>query len=243
MFAGGTDESGYVLKPESMRTFRLVPGGLPDEAIGKLERQNMAFNIDVISAQRLMRPASLPPNRTLDPYVEIEVYHANDKRDKHDSTVGMAIHTDTPVKVRTNVVKENGFDPEFNYLGNSNVTTKYPELVFVKFSVKLSPDGETTSGRNPTVATYTVKLCNLKQGYRTLPLWDSNGDQFLFSTLFCRIRVQPATSVYIPNPAITDSSVGKLKNISKNVFSRSNTINKSSFEKTSLDSGYGDTLP
>ncbi|TGJ81137.1 hypothetical protein E0Z10_g7620 [Xylaria hypoxylon] len=243
MFAGGTDQSGYVLKPESMRTFRILPGGLPNEAYGKLERQNMSFAIDLISAQRLMRPASLPSHRTLDPYVEMEVFHANDKRDKHDSTSGVPIQTDTPVKVRTNIVKENGFDPEFNYPGEFQVTTKYPELVFVKFSVKLSPDGETISGRNPTVATYTVKLSNLKHGYRTLPLWDSNGDQFLFSTLFCRIRVHPATSVYIPNPEAVDSSVGKLKHISKNVFGRSTPANKTSFEKTSFDSGYGETIP
>ncbi|KAI1809847.1 phosphatidylinositol-specific phospholipase C [Poronia punctata] len=241
MFAGGPDQSGYVLKPESMRTIRILPGGLPDGADGKLERQNMTFSIDIISAQRLMRPASLPPNRVIDPYVEMEVFHANDKRDKHDSTNGMIIQTDTPGKFRTRVVKENGFDPEFNCIADCKVTTKYPELVFVKFSVKLSSDGDNISNRNPTVATYTVKLSNLKQGYRTLPLWDSNGDQFLFSTLFCRIRIQPATSIYIPNPEVVDSSVGKLKNMSKNVFNRSNTVSKNSFEKTSLDSGYAES--
>ncbi|KAI0402013.1 phosphatidylinositol-specific phospholipase C [Xylaria palmicola] len=254
MFSGGTDQSGYVLKPESMRTIRMLPESmrtirklpdlLPDEAEGKLEHQNMTFTIGIISAQRLIRPASLPSNRTLDPYVEMEFFHANDKRDKHDSTNGVPIQTDTPVKVRTTIVKGNGFDPEFNYTADHQVTTKHPELVFVRFSVKLSPDGETISARNPTVATYTIKLSNLKQGYRTLPLWDSNGDQFLFSTLFCRIRVHPATSVYIPNPDATiDSSVGKLKIISKNVFGRSTPITKTSFEKTSFDSGYGETIP
>ncbi|KAI1819639.1 phosphatidylinositol-specific phospholipase C [Xylaria intraflava] len=243
MFAGGTDQSGYVLKPESMRTIRILTHGLPDEALGKLERQNLTFTIDIISAQRLMRPASLPSHRTMDPYVEMEVFHANDKRDKHDGAGDASNQSDTPDKVRTSIVKENGFDPEFNFPGDFKVTTKYPELVFVKFSVKLSPDGETISGRNPTVATYTAKLSNLKRGFRTLPLWDSNGDQFLFSTLFCRIRVQPATSVYIPNPETIDSSVGKLKNISKNVFGRSTPLNKTSFEKASFDSGYGETLP
>ncbi|KAI0459998.1 phosphatidylinositol-specific phospholipase C [Xylaria acuta] len=242
MFAGGTDSSGYVLKPESMRTIRILPGGLPDDAYGKLEHQTMMFAIDIISAQRLMRPATLPSHRTLDPYVEMEFFHANDKRDKHDSTSGVPTQTDTPVKVRTSIVRENGFDPVFNYTDVHQVTTKYPELVFVRFSVKLSPDGETVSGRNPTVATYTVKLSNLKQGYRTLPLWDSNGDQFLFSTLFCCIRVQPATSIYLSNSDAVDSSVGKLKHISKNVFSRSAPMNKSSFEKTSMDSGYAETL-
>ncbi|KAH8165740.1 hypothetical protein CIB48_g2499 [Xylaria polymorpha] len=242
MFAGGTDQSGYVLKPESMRTIRILPGGLPDDAYGKLEHQTMTFTIDIISAQRLMRPGSLPSHRTLDPYVEMEFFHANDKRDKHDSMSGVPIQTDTPVKVKTDIIRGNGFNPVFNYTGGHQVTTKYPELVFVRFSVKLSPDGETMSGRNPTVATYTVKLSNLKQGYRTLPLWDSNGDQFLFSTLFCCIRVRPATSIYLTNPDVVDSSVGKLKHISKNVFGRSTPVNKSSLEKTSMDSGFAETL-
>ncbi|GAP90575.1 putative phosphatidylinositol-specific phospholipase C [Rosellinia necatrix] len=243
MFAGGTDQSGYVLKPESMRTIRILPDGLPHDADGKLEHQNMTFSISIISARRLIRPASLPSHRTLDPYVEMEFFHANDKRDKHDSTSGVPTQTDTPVKVRTCIVRGNGFDPEFNYSANHQVTTKYPELVFVKFSVRLSPDGETISSRNPTVATYTVKLSNLKHGYRTLPLWDSNGDQFLFSTLFCHIKVRPATSVYIANPETVDSSVGKLKHIGKNVFGRSTPSNKTSFEKTSFDSGYGEAIP
>ncbi|KAI0490507.1 phosphatidylinositol-specific phospholipase C [Xylaria cf. heliscus] len=243
MFAGGTDQSGYVLKPESMRTIRILPTGLPDEAYSRLQHQTMTFSIDIISAQRLMRPATLPSHRTLDPYVEMEFFHANDKRDKHDSTSGVPTQTDTPVKVRTPIVRENGFNPVFNYTGTHQVTTKYPELVFVRFSVKLSPDGETISGRNPTVATYTVKLSNLKQGYRTLPLWDSNGDQFLFSTLFCCIRVPPATSVYLTNSDAVDSSVGKLKNIGKNVFGRATPMNKPSLEKTSMDSGYSETLP
>ncbi|KAI1753622.1 phosphatidylinositol-specific phospholipase C [Xylaria castorea] len=242
MFAGGTDQSGYVLKPESMRTIRILPSGLPDDAYGKLEHRTLTFAIDIISTQRLMRPATLPSHRTLDPYVEMEFFHANDKRDKHDSTSGVPTQSDTPVKVRTSIVRENGFDPVFNYTDVHQVTTKYPELVFVRFSVKLSPDGETVSGRNPTVATYTVKLSNLKQGYRTLPLWDSNGDQFLFSTLFCCIRVEPATSVYLSHLEAVESSVGKLKHISKNVFGRSAPMNKSSFEKTSMDSGYAEAL-
>lgn len=235
MFAGGPDQSGYVLKPESLRTFRILPGGLPDEALGKLERYNMTFNIDVISAQRLMRPANLPSSRTLDPYVEVEVFDTNDKREIYESTGN--VPTETPGKVRrTQIVKENGFYPEFNYPGTFALTTKFPELVFVKFTIRLSPD-------NTVIATYTVKLVNLKQGYRTLPLWDANGDQFLFSTLFCCIRVQPATSVYIPNPDAVDSSVGKLKTISKTVFSRTGTINKTSFEKLDIDGGYGEVIP
>ncbi|KAI0891566.1 PLC-like phosphodiesterase [Annulohypoxylon nitens] len=243
MFDGGTDQSGYVLKPESMREIRILPDGIPREAIGKLERQNMTFHIKVISAQQLIRPSSLPSNRTLDPYVEIEIFHTNDKRDKHDSMAGVSILGDTPLKSVTGVVKENGFNPEFDHNAKFVVTTKYPELVFVRFSVKLSNDGENT-GRNTTIATYMAKLTGLKQGYRTLPLLDSNGDQYLFSALFCHIKVEPTTSVYVPKARENNGgeAVGKLKNIGRNVFNRSTANStKSSFEKSSIDGGYSDS--
>ncbi|KAI1327709.1 phosphatidylinositol-specific phospholipase C [Xylariaceae sp. FL0255] len=238
MFAGGTDRSGYVLKPESMRIFRHLPEGLPEEHRGKLERQNVAFSIAIISAQRLMRPANLPSNKTFDPYVEMEVFHANDKRDKNDSMADISVHTDTPPKVTTCVVKENGFDPEFNFSKAMNVTTRYPELIFIKFTVRLSTDGEKAVG-GKAIANYTVKLSSLQQGYRTLPLLDSNGDQFLFSRLFCHIKVYPATSVFLPMAdSAADSSVSKLKYLGRNVFSRSSNT-KSSFEKSSVDGSYG----
>ncbi|KAI1491195.1 hypothetical protein F5X96DRAFT_487090 [Biscogniauxia mediterranea] len=244
MFDGGTDRSGYVLKPASMRVIRILPNGLPVEAIGKLERKNMAFSIDIISAQQLMRPANLPSNRTMDPYVEVEVFHTNDKRDKHDSMAAIPILTDTPLTSSTRVVKENGFNPVFNHKSFFNITTKHPELVFVRFSVKLSTGGgETPHGRNTTIATYTAKLSSLKQGYRTLPLLDSNGDQFLFSRLFCHIKVYSTTSVYVPNPEVNAEAGGKLKNIGRNVFNRAGNSAKSSFEKGNLDSGYPETTP
>ncbi len=238
MFDGGTDRSGYVLKPESMREIRIMPNGLPVEAIGKLERQNMSFSIRVISAQQLMRPASLPANRTMDPYVEVEVFHTNDKRDKHDSMSGIPIPSDTPLKANTQVVKENGFNPIFNREFVFNITTKFPELVFIKWNVKLSTGGENPSDRNPSIATYTAKLDSLKQGYRTLPLLDSNGDQYLFSTLFCAIKVNPITSVYV-SPGTSSESVGKLKHISRSVFNRTSSSTKSnlSFERAGTENG------
>ncbi|KAI0150215.1 phosphatidylinositol-specific phospholipase C [Xylariaceae sp. FL1272] len=237
MFAGGQDKSGYVLKPEAMRSIRRVEV-TSEEALGKLRHQNLSFKINVISAQQLMRPANISSSQPLNPYVEIEIFHANDKRDKHDSMAGIPIETDTPLKVQTCVVKENGFNPIFNHTGDMNVTTKHPELVFIRFAVKFAT-GDTPSSSKP-VATYTVKLSSLKQGYRTLPLLDSNGDEFLFSRLFCYIEVNPATSVYLPNPeAGSDSSVGKLKHIGRNVFSRTSSV-KSSFEKTSMESGNGE---
>lgn len=244
MFAGGTDQSGYVLKPESMRQIRMLPE-LPEEAIGKLQRKNVTFSIEVISAQQLMRPASLPASKTLDPYVVVEVFHANDKRDKHDSSVGIPVPTDTPLKYNTHPVKENGFNPIWDKKLNFNVTTKYPELVFIRWSVKLASDGDVGSDRVAPIALYTAKLSNLKQGYRTLPLFDSNGDRYLFSTLFCRITVDPVTDVYVPNPGESAEPVGKLKALVGGKVFRSNNavktiVHTQSMEKSSIDSGYSE---
>lgn len=227
MFAGGKDGSGYVLKPRAFREIQMVS----DELATKRERKKVSFTIDVISAQQLMRPFSLGERRTVDPYVEVEVFLADDKRDKRDAN-GQPLRR--PLKYRTKVMKENGFNPVFDNKFSFDVRTKYPDLVFVRWSVKLS-DGGNYNDRSPAVATYTAKLTSLKQGYRTLPLLDHNGDKYLFSTLFCRIKVEPITSVYVDYDAEGENS-NKLKSIGRTVFNRSsnNQSPKSSMDKDSV---------
>ncbi|KAL3428222.1 phosphatidylinositol-specific phospholipase C [Phlyctema vagabunda] len=240
MFASGTDQSGYVLKPRELREIRMVPN-VPGTAI-KLERKEVNFSIDVISAQQLMRPKGLPPNRSVDPYVEVEVYHADDKTKEAKGVVGEggldasakdgSSGLGAPHRRRTHIVQENGFNPIFDKKFNFNLTTKFPDLVFVRWTVRCSSDGYNYSDRGLPLATYTAKLNSLKQGYRTLPLYDSNGDQFLFSTLFCRIKIDPATSIYVNGPESSDS-VGKLKSIGRTVWNRTPMSPKSS-----VDSGH-----
>ncbi len=217
MFAAGTDVSGYVLKPSNLREITMLPAG---EGHTKRERKIVQFSIDVISAQQLMRPRSLPHNRTMDPYVEVELYHADDKtkgskgvsatsgsEPDHSGSSGIG----TPCRLRTQIVHENGFNPVFNKQFQFDLTTKYPDLVFVRFTVRASRDGHSQDNTNaPPLAVYTAKLCSLKQGYRTLPLMDNNGDQFLFSTLFCRIKVHPIKNVYVDAPIETINKLSKL---------------------------------
>ncbi|KAH7248212.1 PLC-like phosphodiesterase [Fusarium solani] len=174
MFDGGQDFSGYVLKPAELRDIQK-------------ERSVVSFTIDVISVQRLMRPASLPANKAMNPYVEVEVFHASDKREKRNESA-LPRDFDPPQKFRTNIVRENGFNPMFDGHFKFKVTKKQPDLVFVRWSVKLSNDGENYNDR-PAVATYTAKLSNLKQGYRTLPLLNDAGDQYLFSSSSARSRL------------------------------------------------------
>jgi phosphatidylinositol phospholipase C delta len=238
MFAAGTDQSGYVLKPSELREIKMLPN-VPEAAgagHNKRERKNVNFSIDVISAQQLMRPKGLAPNRSVDPYIEVEVYHADDKgvvgergldaSSGRDGSSGLGAHH----RRRTRIVQENGFNPVFEKKKfNFALTTKYPDLVFVRWTVRCSSDGHNYSDRGSPLATYTAKLSSLKQGYRTLPLFDSNGDQFLFSTLFCRIKIEPATSIYVNGPEASES-VGVLKSIGRTVWSRTPMSPKSTID-------------
>jgi phosphatidylinositol phospholipase C, delta len=244
MFAGGTDQSGYILKPSELREIKMIPNVLNDASAGhiKRERKNVNFSIDVISAQQLMRPKGLAQTRSVDPYVEVEVYHADDKDKENKGVVGEGGHEapskdgssglGTPHKRRTHIVRENGFNPIFDKKFGFDLTTKHPELVFVRWTVRCSPDGQNFSDKGLPLATYTAKLTSLKQGYRTLPLYDGNGDQFLFSTLFCRIKIDPFTSIYVDGPEAPEKE-GVFKTIRQTVFNRTPMS-----PKPSLDSGH-----
>ncbi|OHF02794.1 phosphatidylinositol-specific phospholipase C [Colletotrichum orchidophilum] len=230
MYESGTDRSGYVLKPTELREIKVMPPGWE----GLRERQEVTFTVDVISAQQLMRPNGMPNNKTVDPYVEVEVFHSNDKRDKRDAD-GEASVSDTPLKFRTRVIRENGFNPIFDGKFTFKVTTKFPELIFIRWSVKLSHNGESYNDRQP-VATHTAKLNGLKRGYRTLPLFDHNGEQYLFSTLFCRVNINSVQTILITKGEELESTgISKPRGVGRvfNTFgTRSNNISpKSSMEK------------
>ncbi|KAK3365461.1 hypothetical protein B0H63DRAFT_498231 [Podospora didyma] len=213
MFDSGTDQSGYVLKPIEGREIQMVPPGqeLPR---GKRPRKQVSFHIDVISAQQLMRPWNLGEKRTMDPYVEVEVLLADDKRNKQDVPTDPA----PQLKYRTSIVRENGFNPVFNGECKFDVTTKYEDLIFVRWSVKLAEKsklGEKSfSEKTAPFATFTAKLSSLKQGYRTIPLLDQNGDRYLFSTLFCRIIKGPVTMKMVDYQEDTPKNGSILKNFS-----------------------------
>ncbi|KAH6982398.1 hypothetical protein EDB80DRAFT_592881 [Ilyonectria destructans] len=237
MFDGGRDCSGYVLKPTELRDIQVLPFN-SEIAEGKKERSVVSFTIDVISAQQLMRPANLPASKSMDPYVEVEIFHANDKRDKKEADSRLSPEG-LPLKVQTEVIRENGFNPMFDKQLKFRVTTKHRDLIFVRWSVKLSNDGESYNER-PAVATYTAKLANLKQGYRTLPLLNHAGDQYLFSKLFCKIKIDSVTKRMVDAPRRSPDG-NKLNRLGGKVFSRINTspkgtMDKSSTEKTNFDS-------
>lgn len=234
MFSSGTSCSGYVLKPRELRDGKYIPRifGNSFDKYTKRERKNVSFSIEVISAQQLMRPKSLAQSRSFDPYIEVEVYHADEicRESKTNSTSGSDCSSKdgsacvgAPQRRRTQIITENGFNPIFNRKIKFSLTTKYPDLVFIRWTVRYSSDGYNYHDKGAPLAISTAKLSGLKEGYRTLPLFDCNGDQYLFSTLFCRIKIEPITSIYV-NDSETDSTdnLGMLKTISRSVFNRTN---------------------
>ncbi|KKZ65356.1 phosphatidylinositol phospholipase C, gamma-1 [[Emmonsia] crescens] len=197
MFASGTDQTGYVLKPDSLR-ISLSPRSiaLSCDSKPKVDRKLVTFTVDIISAQQLPRLQGMGPDDSINPYVEIEMFCADDKNKGVAFGEG-GVNTSArngmsgigqPHRRRTKIEQQNGYNPVFNDQFKLSLETKYPDLVFVRWVVRNSPDGRSFGGNNSVqLATFTAKLSSLSQGYRYLPLYDASGDQYLFSTLFCKI--------------------------------------------------------
>lgn len=194
MFAAGDDQTGYVLKPAEMRPF--VDGDSSTELALKTGKKLIRFSVDIISAQQLPRPRGLSADAAMNPYIEFEVYTTEDKaRGLATGEGGTDASTrkgmsgiGSPVRRRTRIVEDNGYDPMFNESISVTVETKYPSLVFVRWTVWNSPDGRNLTGTSLPLATFTAKLESLQEGYRHLPLYNARNERYYFSTLFCKIK-------------------------------------------------------
>ena len=250
MFAAGRDRLGYVLKPKELRE----PGSIEEEidepsihALGKIRKKLIRFSVDVISGQQLPRPIGIKPSDTIDPYVEIELFSAEDKAKGVASGTGgldaSARHgmsgIGSPHKRRTHVVSANGFNPQFKEKFCLSLETKYPSLVFVRWTVWNSQDGQnyqSNSNAEP-LATFTAKLSSVQQGYRHIPLYDHNGEQFMFATLFCKIQKEDPITVEREDP-VPEKTGGRFKSFIKRSGSRRNgrTIDKNKSSNESMKS-------
>ena len=225
MFACGSDRSGYVLKPRELR----FPDSLPEPAvepinreIGKISRKLIRFSVEVISAQQLPHPRGTGPGETLHPYIEIELFSAEGKAKVAASGVGGQDASarnglsavGSPHRRRTHIVRSNAYNPVFKDSFNMSLETKSPDLIFIRWTVWDSQDGHSYNNNNANaepLATFTAKLTSLPQGYRHLPLYDHNGDQFLFATLFCKVKKEEPVTVVGEEPTL--EKVGRLKQI------------------------------
>ena len=193
MFAAGTDRYGYVLKPEYLRMPRAK--GVDFETRRKLPRFNMSFSVRVMSAQQLPRPQNFSKTDALNPFIEVQMFSAEDRArgiaigsGGQESSPNDYHGIGSPYKRHTNIVRGNGYNPQYDETIELSLETKYPELVFVRFIVLNSADGKAYEKNCRQVAVFTAKLSSLQKGYRHLPLYNGNGEEFIFSTLFCQIK-------------------------------------------------------
>ncbi|KAH0290598.1 PLC-like phosphodiesterase, partial [Aureobasidium sp. EXF-3399] len=214
MFAAGTDRTGYVLKPEEMRYTKQSQTSsslLESLKLHKRGKHLVQFSIDIISAQRLPRPRNHNPEQGMNPYVEYEVYTAEDNKSrgyaKHDGGIDIQPSGLGPsVKRRTRLIEGNGFDPNFGDCFRVSLETKYPSLVFVRCTVWNSPDGRNASSNSTLLATFTAKLTSLQQGYRHLPLFNSYGERYRDAKLFVRIRKDTPVALSLAEAEANDES-------------------------------------
>ncbi|KAI4121075.1 MAG: hypothetical protein LQ338_006578 [Usnochroma carphineum] len=211
MFASGSDRLGYVLKPRELRrSLKEHTWESSSCGNGNIQKDVVKFSVDIISAQQLPRPRNLAVDAPLNPFIEIEMFSAEDKGkdvaygeggQNASARNGMS-GIGSPHRRRTQVIQTHGFSTNFNDEFKLQVQTRHPELVFVRWTVWSSQDGRTynSNGSCNPLATFTAKLCSLQQGYRHLPLFDHNGNQFLFATLFCKIKKEPPVTVEGPAP-------------------------------------------
>ena len=231
MFANGSDRNGYVLKPKELLQPKHLhePTSNPvSPVLPKTSRKLIRFSVDMISAQQIPRPRGSGSEENVDPYVEIEMFSAEDKGKgiasgeggKDASARNGVSGIGSPHRRRTAVVQSNGFNPMFNEKFKLSLETKYPSLVFVRWTVWNSQDGRNynNSTSNNPLATFTAKLDNLQQGYRHLPLYDHNGNHFIFATLFCKImKEEPIT---IEREDQVAEKIGRFKQLGQAVFKR-----------------------
>ncbi|KAL1969443.1 hypothetical protein VTN77DRAFT_8881 [Rasamsonia byssochlamydoides] len=236
MFAAGTDRTGYVLKPESLRRPSSALDSFGEKKPNTTERTLVRFSVDVISAQQLPRPRSMGPDDNINPYIEIEVFTADDRGQcvafgeggqNVSARNGMA-GIGLPHRRRTKIEQSNGYSPIFNDRFKLSVETKYPDLVFVRWVVWTSPDGRSAGSNNSIqLATFTAKLTSLSQGYRYLPLYDGSGDQYLFSTLFCKItKEDPVPVQRLDLDELKAERMGIFRQIGQTVFKRALSLER-----------------
>ncbi|KAK4546800.1 hypothetical protein LTR36_001532 [Oleoguttula mirabilis] len=210
MFAAGSDRLGYVLKPEELRHAKHLPiADTIAEAPGKKEKRGrklIKFSVDIISAQRLPRPRNQNVDAGMNPYIEFEMYSAEDKAHgvaagaggTDASAPGGSSGIGAPLRKRTKVCLGNGFDPEYNEPLELSLVTKFPGLVFVRWTVwnQSNVNDRSKYPNNILLATFTAKLSSLQQGYRHLPLYNPQGEQYAFAKLFVRIKKEAPIALH-----------------------------------------------
>ncbi|EME49531.1 hypothetical protein DOTSEDRAFT_68343 [Dothistroma septosporum NZE10] len=252
MFAAGSDRLGYVLKPEELRHAKHQPiadgGSYAVAGKEKKGKKLVRFSVDIISAQRLPRPRNQSAEGGMNPYIEFEMYSAEDKArgiataeggmdaSAPDGSSGIG----SPLRKRTRIVEGNGFDPQYNQPITLAVETKYPSLIFVRWTVWNAPEGKKSASNSALLATFTAKLSSLQQGYRHLPLFNPQGEQYRDAKLFVKIRKEAPVPLQQEDNTYGSthvSGVSRAGELNRNAWSTRGTSLRGIFSRTPSTNG------
>lgn len=207
MFASPSDHAGYVLKPEYLRSPRRINGS--PENLMRLSKYKVKFSVEVISAQRLPKLPKMASFVGVNPFIELQMFSAEDKSKgiatgtiagdikgaaspsgKNNNDAQRPHGIGFPYTASTDVIPDNGYNPQWNKRIELALETKYPDLVFVRWIVWHSPTSVVPADKRGCVqlAWFTGKLGSLAEGYRHLPLYAGNMEEFIYSTLFCKVK-------------------------------------------------------
>ncbi|XP_063228371.1 1-phosphatidylinositol 4,5-bisphosphate phosphodiesterase eta-2-like isoform X2 [Bacillus rossius redtenbacheri] len=152
---------GYVLKPELLRdpTLHFDPNAFPD----KLYQRTLI--LEIISGQHIPKPEQGSDSDIVDPYVKVKI-------------IG---HREDNQTLKTHVVKDNGFNPRWDFEMRFDV--KLPELAMVHFIVK-------DDSKDVTLGTYALPFDSLALGYRHVFLMDYTRDFVSPASLFVHVTVE-----------------------------------------------------
>ncbi|KAJ7023444.1 1-phosphatidylinositol-4,5-bisphosphate phosphodiesterase 1 [Mycena alexandri] len=185
--------SGYVLKPRALR--------LPNQKDLLAKKTEHVLEVGIISAQQLPPPkdSSGQPDTaaSVDPFVEVSLHVPDWSGFQRGAALGLLLPPSpspgsssgngSAIMYRTSAVKNNGFNPvweeklriPFACMGDMM------DLIFVRFAVR--QDGSKED--DEPLAVYCTSLACLQQGYRHIPLHDSQLSRYTFSTLFLKIGI------------------------------------------------------
>lgn len=203
--------SGYILKPKSLRMHKDKFRKTKDfQNVMRFDKLNF-IELNIISAQQLPKSKDMKV-KTFDPYIEVELYSGKvldaeyemgstnmikmgeslikinpDSMANHGSEFDSQklINLGSPSLVfRTSSVLQNGFNPIWNEKLKCKFCANKEDMVFLRFLVKCN----TPDKSDVLLGIYCCRLSYLKQGYRHLPIYDLQGEEYIYSSLFFHVN-------------------------------------------------------
>lgn len=172
----GVLHSGYTLKPPRLLPTVSKAISIP-QLYKELKTDPINLELKILSAQLLPKPTEIKNSKeaSFAPYATVELI--NDEELASPLIVENGTKS-SATAASTEICKENGFNPVWNLTIHASLRSL--DFAFVRFTVKT---GEFQ------LATSCFRLQHLRSGYRPIPLYNSEGELYIFSTLFIYTRL------------------------------------------------------